>query len=89
VICGYGEVGRKVSSMLHDAGEPVLVVNDQDDADVKIVGNVLDPEVLVHFEEDFRIQKDDQIFLCGSPQSIDSYLQIFPQLEICTPDEVS
>jgi len=36
-------------------------------------------EVLVHFEDDFAIQKDDQIFLCGSPESIDAYLQVFPQ----------
>jgi len=46
VICGYGEVGRKVADMLRNAKEPVLVVNDQDEADVEIVGNVLDSEVL-------------------------------------------
>jgi len=46
LVCGYGEVGRKVVQMLQDVGEPVLVVNDKEDPDVEIVGNVLDSEVL-------------------------------------------
>jgi len=46
VICGYGEVGRKVAEMLQDAGEPVLIVNDQPQTGVEIVGNVMDSEVL-------------------------------------------
>jgi len=202
LVCGYGRVGRMVSSMLRDAQEPVLVVNDRDVEGVDIVGNVLDSEVLksmaaqnpsaiilaigndtqtlflatvvrdylpdvpliarvnqahsvdrlhrlgvdfalsvdnvagellasrllgeeyvevepelrvsrlqanglegqhprrvdslegyrckivavaragevlVSFEDDFKILEDDEIFLCGSPESIDAFLQVFPQ----------
>jgi len=46
LICGYGEVGRKVAGMLRDANEPVVIVNDKHEADVEIVGNVLDSDVL-------------------------------------------
>jgi len=46
LICGYGEVGSKVTQMLRDVGEPVTVVNDKALEGVDIVGNVLDPEVL-------------------------------------------
>jgi len=46
LVCGYGEVGRKVAQMLQDVGEPVLVVNDKQEPGVEIVGNVLDSDVL-------------------------------------------
>jgi len=46
LVCGYGEVGSKVTQMLRDVGEPVTVVNDRALEGVDIVGNVLDPEVL-------------------------------------------
>jgi len=45
----------------------------------KIVAVARAGEVLVSFEDDFRILEDDEIFLCGSPASIDVYLQEFPQ----------
>lgn len=46
LVCGYGEVGRRVTEMLRDAGESVVVVNDVADEGVDIVGNVLNPNVL-------------------------------------------
>lgn len=46
VICGYGEVGRKVAQLLGDAGEELVVI-DLDAADsVDVVGDALDPDVL-------------------------------------------
>lgn len=210
LICGYGEVGQKVAEMLRDAGEPVFIVNDREVADVEIVGNVMDSEVLqamaalepraiiltigndtetqfvsavvrdflpdvpliarvnqaqsvdrlhrlgvdfalsvdsvagellaahllgeefvevdpelrisrtmasglegdhpwrvdllgrfgckvvavaragevlINFEDDFSIQAEDEIFLCGSPQAINNYLQAFPQARLQQPLE--
>ncbi|MGA9573300.1 MAG: NAD-binding protein [Lysobacterales bacterium] len=45
----------------------------------KIVAVARSGEVLVEFDDNFLIQKDDEIFLCGSPQSIEVYLGEFPQ----------
>jgi Trk K+ transport system NAD-binding subunit len=36
-------------------------------------------EVLVRFDSDFTIEEDDQLFLCGNPDSIDSYLEAHPE----------
>jgi len=46
VICGFGEVGRKVAELLDQAGETVRVVDRQNLAGVDVVGDVLDPTVL-------------------------------------------
>jgi Trk K+ transport system NAD-binding subunit len=51
VVCGFGEVGSKVTQMLQDAKQPVLVVNDRELDGVGIVGNVLDPDVLKAIDE--------------------------------------
>jgi len=210
LVCGYGEVGHKVTEMLRDAGEPVVVVSDRQEEGVEIVGNVMDSQVLenmaalapraiilsigndtetqfvaavvrdflpdvplmarvnqaqsvdrlhrlgvdfalsvdnvagellaarllgeefvevepelrvsrtradglegnhpwhvdllgrfgckvvavaregdvlVHFTDDFALQTEDELFLCGSPQSINSYLQAFPQARPQPPIE--
>ncbi len=50
VIGGYGEVGRKVVELLHDAGEEVLVIDRQPHAGVDQVGDVLDPQLLEQLE---------------------------------------
>lgn len=46
VVAGYGEVGRKVVQLLHDAGEETLVISAEPGDGVDIAGNVLDPRVL-------------------------------------------
>jgi Trk K+ transport system NAD-binding subunit len=46
LIGGFGEVGRKVHELLHDAGEDVRVVERQAAPGVDVVGNVLDTGVL-------------------------------------------
>lgn len=47
IIAGYGEVGRKVEQLLHDAGEETRVIAEESVPGVDVVGNVLDPELLV------------------------------------------
>ncbi len=47
IIAGYGEVGRKVAQLLQDAGEETRVISEQAVPGVDVVGNVLDPELLV------------------------------------------
>jgi len=54
----------------------------------KIVAVSRGGEVLVSFDDDFAIQKGDEIFLCGSPESIDVYLQVFPQESALAPATV-
>ncbi len=49
VVAGHGEVGRKVSQLLRDAGEPVRIV-DKSAPDADVVGDVLDPSVLERAE---------------------------------------
>ncbi|MEI6674585.1 MAG: TrkA C-terminal domain-containing protein [Verrucomicrobiota bacterium] len=46
-IAGYGEVGRKVAQLLQDAGEETRVISEQAVPGVDVVGNVLDPELLI------------------------------------------
>jgi Trk K+ transport system NAD-binding subunit len=41
IVAGYGDVGRKTTEFLRDAGEQVRVVNDRDEDGVDIVGNIL------------------------------------------------
>ena len=47
IIAGYGEVGRKVEQLLHDAGEQTRVIAQNAAPGVDVAGNVLDPELLV------------------------------------------
>ena len=47
LIGGFGEVGRKVAQLLIDAGERVVVLDKQGFEHVDMVGDVLDPELLV------------------------------------------
>ena len=46
VVAGFGEVGRKVVELLHDAGEETCVISHEAEAGVDVVGNVIDPQVL-------------------------------------------
>ncbi len=46
LICGFGEVGRKLAEILDDTGSAVRVIDLQSGPGVDIVGDVLDPEVL-------------------------------------------
>ncbi len=46
IVAGFGEVGRKVVELLHDAGEETRVIAAEPGVGVDIVGNVLDPQVL-------------------------------------------
>lgn len=41
IVAGYGDVGRKTTEFLRDAGEQVRVINDREVDGVDIVGNVL------------------------------------------------
>ncbi len=47
VIAGFGEVGRKVHQLLNDVGEEVWVIDRHPHPGVDLVGNVLDPSVLI------------------------------------------
>lgn len=46
VVFGYGEVGRKIVELLHDAGEPTTVIDIEASPGVDVVGNALDQAVL-------------------------------------------
>lgn len=46
VVAGYGTVGRKVVQMLRDAGETTIVIDEQAQPDVDVVGNVLERATL-------------------------------------------
>jgi Trk K+ transport system NAD-binding subunit len=46
VVAGFGTVGSKVVEMLHDAGERTLVIADQAQEGVDVVGNVLEQRTL-------------------------------------------
>jgi Trk K+ transport system NAD-binding subunit len=46
VVLGYGEVGRKVVELLHDAGESTTVIDFMSLPGVDVVGNALDQGVL-------------------------------------------
>ncbi|MDA8016727.1 MAG: NAD-binding protein [Thermoanaerobaculia bacterium] len=46
VIAGYGEVGRKVATLLRDVGETVLVMDENPDLGADIVGDIADPETI-------------------------------------------
>ena len=47
VIAGFGEVGRKVHQLLTDAGEECRVIELSARPGVDVVGDVLDPDVLI------------------------------------------
>lgn len=46
VVCGHGEVGRKLVELLRDAGERVIVIDRVDGPGVDVVGNVLERATL-------------------------------------------
>jgi Trk K+ transport system NAD-binding subunit len=46
VVAGYGEVGAKVTELLRDAGEEVMVVSDSAGEGVDITGNLLQQQTL-------------------------------------------
>jgi len=46
LVAGAGEVGCKVAELLTDAGEEILVINNEPGLGVDLVGNVLDARVL-------------------------------------------
>lgn len=46
VMAGYGSVGHKVVQMLHDAGEPTVIIDSLPSPGVDIVGNVLEQSTL-------------------------------------------
>jgi voltage-gated potassium channel len=46
LVFGYGEVGRKVVELLHDAGEPTTVIDIAAAPGVDVVGNALEQTVL-------------------------------------------
>ena len=46
VVCGYGEVGAKLSELLGDAGEELIVVDRVERPGVTVVGDVLDRSTL-------------------------------------------
>lgn len=46
MIAGFGEVGRKIAEVLHDAGEKTCVISEVAAEGVDVVGNVLNPELL-------------------------------------------
>jgi Trk K+ transport system NAD-binding subunit len=46
LVCGGGEVGRKVVELLSDAGEETFVVDSQPGPGVNLLGNVLDTQIL-------------------------------------------
>jgi Trk K+ transport system NAD-binding subunit len=46
VVAGYGTVGHKVVQMLRDAGETAIVIDEQAQPDVDVVGNVLEQTTL-------------------------------------------
>lgn len=46
LVCGAGEVGRKVVELLNDAGEETILVDSRAGVGVDVVGNVLDTKVL-------------------------------------------
>lgn len=46
LVVGYGEVGRKVTQFLRDAGETVVVIDPDPDEGVDHVGDALDPDIL-------------------------------------------
>lgn len=47
VVGGYGEVGRTVSETLTSSGVPHTIVDDFEDEDIDVVGNVTDADTLV------------------------------------------
>jgi len=73
----------RVSRALADGleGNHPWHVNLLDRFGCKVVAVSRAGEVLVNFTEDFVLRADDEIFLCGSPQSINSYLQAFPRAQ--------
>ncbi len=46
VMAGYGSVGRKVVQMLHDAGEPTVIIDNAPAPGVDVLGNVLEQSTL-------------------------------------------
>ncbi|MEM7482251.1 MAG: NAD-binding protein [Acidobacteriota bacterium] len=50
VVAGYGEVGKKVVELLHDAGEETTVIDLKASPGVDLVGDVLDQDILLRAE---------------------------------------
>ncbi len=48
VVCGYGEVGSKVTQLLHDAGEQVVTIDTIHHDGVTHLGDALDPDHLAN-----------------------------------------
>jgi Trk K+ transport system NAD-binding subunit len=46
LVCGGGEVGRKVVELLTDAGEEAIIIDQRPGPGVNLVGNVLDTQLL-------------------------------------------
>jgi Trk K+ transport system NAD-binding subunit len=46
VVCGFGDTGKKIVELLTDAGEQVVVVNDEVAPQVTHAGDPLDPDLL-------------------------------------------
>jgi len=46
LICGGGEVGRKVAELLTDAGEETIMIDNRSVPGVNLIGNVLDTQLL-------------------------------------------
>jgi Trk K+ transport system NAD-binding subunit len=46
LVCGGGEVGRKVVELLTDAGEETIVIDNHSVPGVNLIGNVLDTQLL-------------------------------------------
>lgn len=47
VVAGYGEVGRQVARLLRELDEEVVVVDRKEASGVDVVGDILDPSVLL------------------------------------------
>jgi len=65
VVAGYGAVGRKVVQMLGDAGETTIVIDDQAQPGVSVVGNVLEPATL----EEAKVREASAVVLALSNDS--------------------
>lgn len=65
VVAGFGEVGRKVVEMLHDAGETTIVIDEHDHPGVDVVGNLLQQSTL----EQARVREAGTVVLALSEDS--------------------
>ncbi len=72
-------VGRVRAAGL--AGEHPWQLGELERFGCKVVALARNGEVLVSFDEDFRIQGEDQLFLCGRPEELDAYLDEHPEAQ--------